>query len=76
VVPVVVTRAPSLVNGERFAVTAHPDLDLVDGEPLSRRDLDRPGHWLRRNGGVVARYWRQELMFTKEFRERLVCVEI
>jgi hypothetical protein len=74
-VQVVVTRASSLADGEWSTIAVHPDLRIVDGEPLTGRDLDRLAHWLRWNGAMVSRYWRQEVMFTPEFRERLVRVE-
>jgi hypothetical protein len=67
VVQVVVTRAPSRANGEWSTIAVHPDLQHVDGEPLSGRDLDQLAHWMRWNGALVARYWRQDVMFTAEF---------
>jgi hypothetical protein len=73
-VQVVVTGAPSLADGEWSTVAVHPDLRLVDGEPLSGRDLDQLALWLRWNGTLVARYWRQEVMFSAEFREGIVRV--
>ena len=74
VVQVVVTRARSLADGEWSTIAVYPDLRLLDGEPLSGRDLDHLAHWLRWNGAVLARYWRQDVMFTEEFRRRLVRV--
>lgn len=76
VVQVVVTRASSLADGEWSAVALHPQLRLLDGEPLSGRDLDLLALWLRRNGAAVARYWRQDLMFTQEFLRCLVPVDL
>jgi hypothetical protein len=52
----------------------HPDLRHVDGEPLSGRDLDLLTHWLRWNGTTMARYWRQDVMFTAEFQRLLVWI--
>jgi hypothetical protein len=75
VVQLVVTRAQSLADGEWPTIAVNQDLRLVDGEPLLGRDLDQLAYWLRPNGTVVARYWRQEVMFTADFRKRLVRVE-
>jgi hypothetical protein len=69
---VAVTRTSRLVDGDWSLVALRPALRVVDGEPLSGRDLDRLARWLRANGAAVERYWRQETMFTADFLRILV----
>jgi hypothetical protein len=71
-VQVIVTCSPSLADGEWSTVALRPEFHVVDGEPLSGHDLDRLACWLRVNGAAVERYWRQDVMFTKDFLRSLI----
>jgi hypothetical protein len=71
-VQVVVSGAAGLADGAWSTVALRPVLRVLDGEPLSDRDLDRLARWLRANGAAVERYWRQETMFAADFLRALV----